>query len=676
MRSYLRPQSAVALLTAVAIVAIVLATAVVIIGQRSREIQHGRLETRSLAQMLLEQTEQTFEGVDLLLSSVQERLEAGYGRELALDSAPVHLLLSTRAGGAKQVLALFLADSSGNTVNSSRPSPMSGISVANREYFKALAHGKDSDVYVDKPVRSLVDGDWTLHVARRISHRDGSLRGVLVARINLDYLVHLYSYMKLDFVRPISLYTASGSLIASLPRREASIGDRAEELGSRLPPIPESEVRLLSHASGDGTRVEYALGRVKGFPLLVGVTNVEDDVLASWRETSVPIILGACLVCLFIGLAGLLLASELQRGSRLTQALSDAENRHRRTVDSMMDAVVAVDEAQKIIMFNPAAERMFGLPAAKAIGSPLDRLIPDSAREAHRRHLDAFSRSAVSSRGMAPLMNVMGLRADGSRFPIESAISQITIDGKPQLTAVLRDITERQRAEAELREANRQLHELSAALQEVRENERSRISRELHDELGQQLTGLNLEMSWLTARVRDGRGIAPGDMDGMRSQIETAIGTVKRISTELRPPVLDDLGFSAAVAWQVGEFTKRSAVKVDLDLAAAGEVEGPMATALFRIVQESLTNIARHSDATRAGIRLAATQGGLALTISDDGKGLPADGPGPGGVGLLSMRERATSLGGTFDISSGPGGGTTISVTVPLGEPALAEARA
>jgi len=676
MRSYLRPQSAVGLLTALSIVVIAAATALVIINQRSHEIGHGRLETVRLAEMLVEQTEQTFEGADLLLASVQDRLETEYGRQLALDSAPVHLLLSSRAGGNRQVMALFLADATGTTVNSSRPSPARGISVADREYFKAAAGGRDSEVFVSSPERSRVDGSWTLHVSRRISAPGGGLRGVVAARINLDYLAQRFSYMKLDFVRPIALYTLTGRLIASLPLRDDSVGDPAPELGGSIPSLGEDDVKLLEHTSGDGSRSEIALGRVKGFPLLVGVANQEDEVLASWRETAVPVALGAVFVCLFIGLAGLVLVNALQRGDRLTRALSEAENRHRRTVDSMLDAVVAVDDSHRIVMFNPAAERMFGLPAAEAIGSTLDRLIPDSAREAHRRHLDAFSHSRESSRGMAPLMNVMGLRADGSRFPIESAISRMTIDGKTQLTAVLRDVTERQRAEAELREANRQLHELSAALQEVREGERSRISRELHDELGQQLTGLNLEVSWLAGRVRDGRGISPGDMDGMRRQIETAIGTVKRISTELRPAVLDDLGFSAAVAWQVGEFTKRSPIKVELDLSAADAVEGPVATALFRIVQESLTNIARHSGATRAAIRFAATQGALTLTVADDGDGLPADGPGPGGVGLLSMRERASSLGGRFEIRSEPGGGTIISVTVPLREPAAAEAGA
>ena len=158
----------------------------------------------------------------------------------------------------------------------------------------------------------------------------------------------------------------------------------------------------------------------------------------------------------------------------------------------------------------------------------------------------------------------------------------------------------------------------------------------------------------------------------MRRLLDTAISSVRRIATELRPLILDDLGFGEAVSWQTGEFAKRSGLKIKLDLEAAGLVrDDALATALFRIVQESLTNIARHANATEVTVRLAVDADNPVLTVSDDGKGLADEARHGSGIGLVSMRERATALGGQLTIISSPGGGTTIEVTLPLDLPVL-----
>jgi signal transduction histidine kinase len=294
------------------------------------------------------------------------------------------------------------------------------------------------------------------------------------------------------------------------------------------------------------------------------------------------------------------------------------------------------------------------------------------AREAHSRHLEMFMRSGGASRPMAPNIDITGLRADGEEFPIESTISQTQVDGKPQLTAVLRDVTQRRHAEEELREMNRQLRALSASLQNVREQERKRISAELHDELGQQLTGLKLDLVWLAGRAKEGRPATTDQIDAMRHLLDTAISSVRRIAADLRPLILGDLGFGEAVTWQTAEFAKRSGLAITMELPGAEHVhDDARATALFRIVQESLTNIARHAGASQVQIRLAAEQELLVLTVRDDGSGIAPDGPRSNGIGLVSMRERATALGGQLRIASIPGRGTTIEVTLPLEEPAL-----
>jgi signal transduction histidine kinase len=268
---------------------------------------------------------------------------------------------------------------------------------------------------------------------------------------------------------------------------------------------------------------------------------------------------------------------------------------------------------------------------------------------------------------MSPNVEITGLRADGIEFPIESTISQTSIDGKQQFTAVLRDVTQRRRAESDLREMNRQLRALSASLQNVREQERTRISSELHDELGQQLTGLKLELSWLAGRVKQGRHATTEEVDAMRHQLDAAISAVRRIATELRPLILDDLDLGEAIAWQTSEFAKRSGLTVSIDLPAAALVkDDTVATALFRIVQESLTNIARHAAAANVQVRLAQEEALLVLTIRDDGAGMAEGARQGSGIGLVSMRERATAMGGQLRIASIPGEGTTIEVTLPL----------
>ena len=244
---------------------------------------------------------------------------------------------------------------------------------------------------------------------------------------------------------------------------------------------------------------------------------------------------------------------------------------------------------------------------------------------------------------------------------------------------ILRDVTARKQAEDQLKRQQDELRELSAQVFEAREEEKTLIARELHDELGQLLTAMKMDLSWLRERLPALDPALAVKAGQMNEVLDQAVGSVRRIAADLRPLMLDDLGLADAAGWLVEDFARRSGIECRIDLPPAERLEAlkrDTAVAVYRVLQEALTNIARHSGATRAGIRLAATPGGLTLTISDDGRGLPADGPGPGRAGLPSMRERATSLGGRFEIRSGPGGGTTIAVTVPLGEPAPAEASA
>jgi PAS domain S-box-containing protein len=669
----IRPTRAIGVLATVTVTLIALSTLALLGELRKRELEHARLDTVSLAHVLREQLRQSFDNADLVIRGVQERMQTAYGSKLPLDSPSVQLLLSARVSGVRELGNLFLVDANGKVVNAARDEERLHGSQAMRPYFKALAGGKADGLYIDRPVRNAAgDGGWTFDLAQPFTDPEGRFRGVAVATMSLPHLEQFSSLVKLDYGRPVALYLADGTLVASLPARESMVGERPPELGGIELPGPGSTLKMVTHVSGDGAQRTFALGRVGMLPLLVSVASDEDQALARWRETSVPIALGATLVCVFIFVAALILTNEVRRQAVLAQALRDAHGRYHKTIDSVMDAIVAIDESQAIILFNPAAESMFGVKAADILGERMERLVPLHARGVHARHLDVFMRSGGASRPMAPDIDITGLRADGEEFPIESTISQTQVDGKPQLTAVLRDVTQRRRAEAELREMNRQLRALSASLQNVREQERKRISAELHDELGQQLTGLKLDLVWLAGRAKEGRPATTEQIDAMRHLLDTAISSVRRIAADLRPLILGDLGFGEAVTWQTAEFAKRSGLAITMELPGAEHVnDDARATALFRIVQESLTNIARHASASQVQIRLAAEGDQLVLSVRDDGAGIAQGGERSKGIGLLSMRERATALGGQLRIASIPGRGTTIEVTLPLEAPAL-----
>lgn len=672
MRFQIRQIHSISTLTLFTIAAIVLSVSFLMWELYEQDLEHARQDTNALTEILMEQTLQSFEAADLVLQSVQERLSNNYGRQFALDSAPTYLLLSARAASVRPLSSIFLVDATGSVVNSSLDFPITRFSVADRAYFTHFARTGEKKLFIGKPVRSRINNEWTLYIALPLLHDNGAFRGVIVGAVNVTQFEQMYRTVKLGYTRPIALYGIDGTLIASLPHREQAIGEIAPELRHADFPSKAHEIRTSPQVNANGEPEVLSLGRLANYPLLMGVTDNVEQSLAPWRATVLPISLGAALVCIFTASIAFILISKLKIKEELAAALRVADDRYQHTVNSVMDAIVAIDESMHIVLFNPAAEDMFNMKKEQAIGQPIDLLLPESARERHRGHVARFADSQSTSRAMGPHLDITGRRSDGKVFPIESTIAKTMLAGKLQMTAVLRDVTERRQAETGLRTANQQLRHLSTSLQHVREQERSRLSRELHDELGQQLTGLKLSLSWLGTRIKDGRTATPDAIDEMRYQLDAAIASVRRISTELRPIILDELGLGEAMAWHIQEFAKRSALDIETDLAAAEHVQGDaLATALFRIVQEALTNVIRHAHATKVKVTLVHVEQTLVLTIQDNGRGFQYTAR-PEGIGLVSMRERAHSVGATFNIMTTPGlglghgVGTTIEVTIAL----------
>jgi len=246
---------------------------------------------------------------------------------------------------------------------------------------------------------------------------------------------------------------------------------------------------------------------------------------------------------------------------------------------------------------------------------------------------------------------------------------------QPQfLQGILIDITEQKRAEEELKSSREQLRELAAHIEAIREEERTRIAREIHDELGQALTGLKMDLSWLEKRIAEARrGIAletlQKKIDSMKVLIDATVQSVRKISTELRPGILDDLGLMPAIEWQASEFQSRTGIRCVFSAKVPDDLplDEKRSSAIFRIFQEILTNIARHANASRVDICLKKTTDHLVLDVKDNGRGFTeAESYNLKSLGILGMRERTLLLGGEFSVEGIPYGGTTVTVRIPL----------
>jgi PAS domain S-box-containing protein len=383
-----------------------------------------------------------------------------------------------------------------------------------------------------------------------------------------------------------------------------------------------------------------------------------------------PWLLGAVLIAdmVVVG-AGILIAV---REVLLTERRSEAsEEQLGAIVDSAMDAIISVDAQQRIVLFNRAAEEVFRVRRAEALGSPLDRFIPARFRGAHRAHIEQFGRTGVTSRRMGDVTTLWALRAngknEGEEFPIEASISQAGGAGEHYYTVILRDITRRKEYEDALKASQRELRELSARVLEAREDEKARIARELHDELGQLLTALKMDLGALRERL-------PQELQGKAAEmsrlLDRTVTSTRRISADLRPMMLDDLGLADAAAWLVDDFCKRYGIECKATLPESEALEAiskSVGTAVYRAIQEALTNIARHAGARNAWVVLKVAGGMIHVEIEDDGRGIAAeDLQKARSLGLKGMRERVAFLGGSVDVARAPRGGTRLKLRVPL----------
>jgi PAS domain S-box-containing protein len=326
-----------------------------------------------------------------------------------------------------------------------------------------------------------------------------------------------------------------------------------------------------------------------------------------------------------------------------------------------MDGIITVDAQQRIRLYNQAAERIFGWPVAEIIGQPLDLLIPERFRGSHHAHIDRFAATGVTSRRMGDHTVVHGRRVGGEEFPLEASISQLDTSEGKLFTVILRDITERVRVQEELAA-------FASEAGAIREQEKTRIARELHDELAQSLTALKMDTIWVRDHLATGNDALGARLSEMLATLDASVAATRRIAADLRPLVLDDLGLLPAIEWLGQNFQRRSGVTCELSINEDLDLGEPYATAVFRILQESLVNVAKHARARRVQVAVTATGQEIVLQVQDDGAGFdPAAPRRPHSLGLAGLRERAQLLNGKVRIHSQLGQGTRVEVRIPIG---------
>jgi PAS domain S-box-containing protein len=371
-------------------------------------------------------------------------------------------------------------------------------------------------------------------------------------------------------------------------------------------------------------------------------------------------------------------------------------------LESTGEGIFGIDLAGHCMFINRAGARMIGFEPAEVLGRNMHELTHHSHADGSHYPDDDCPIFNAFRRGLPCRLDTeVFWRRDHSAFAVEYSSYPI-MDGAQVRGAVITfvDITERKRAadalhkakaELELRVAERtvelsaalaQQRELAAYSETVREEERTRIAREVHDELGSLLVALKMDVNWLDKRLAEQPGRAADAAQAMRETmrgkcqnmsrlIESAVDNVGRIITDLRPSILDHQGLWAALEWQASEFVQSAELELEWDMPPAGlpELPEPAAMAVFRIFQEMLSNVGRHAQASRVSVRIANDGGRLRITVEDNGSGAPSDAfEAPSSYGVMGMRERARHFGGHIAISSEVGHGCAFTLVLPLGQ--------
>lgn len=360
------------------------------------------------------------------------------------------------------------------------------------------------------------------------------------------------------------------------------------------------------------------------------------------------------------------IADDITKRKQAWDALGESEARKRAVMQAALDGIITIDHEGRVVELNPAAEKIFAHREAELTGENVRVIVPASFRTWFQTGLES---RFTSEKGptLGSRIEMPALRADGSRFSAEFTITQIRLPGNPMFTIYIRDITQHKRAEAELRS-------LPQRIIKAQEAERSRIAQELHDGINQLIASVKMRLRKVEGSLPDLKPAAREILSRCDRLLVKVLEENRRIAHNLRPTDLDHLGLSAACNSFCSDAQMRTNLQFQVRLPAAGRRLPPgIELHLFRIVQEAVNNIEKHAGASEVRLSMQVQNNSVVLKIQDNGRGFDRKSVKPRqkarhGLGLTNMRERALSLGGTYEIESEPTKGTSITVRVPLPE--------